>query len=1256
MKRLDQIRETSYLNAINAPQYRRIMRIFFAEYEKMRFQLYKEDVFDLLRIYPEFEDYTMEQLKSDLNALVEWKNLTPIQDPKRVYTIADYKNKQFRYSMSEYAVEIERLTVKLENLFIEGGSLSQSYFVRIEEAVSLAKSIGEASPKQLNEWWHNLQEDFKRTTYIRYNCYMLGKKALAYLDEKKKVDGVRGRLDAKEEERLEKQKEIEGRQEETDSLVEILNVLDVERLALNMEELEASIDRLDSFKESKAEAETEAAQLSGRIEEHREKIRSFDVQMRDCQNSMEVHVQEADKYQEELEENNQIILFEGHDTIKKLPEYKERRAIYQLMGKDLKELEQKIREGGKALSDLDQITREWDKEEQKLQEWLIKMQQAREQLKEAESLEHECRDKLIEGYHIHAESNKELAMSKENLSMIIAQIYRYGGARDLGEIQRLLHQMWEQQNQDLMKHYVQYQNSQEEACQREQKLKQELEEVIRMQDPVPERKKRVEEARKRLSDKNILYLPFYQAVEFAEGVEQEEKSLIECQLSDAGLLDALVVSKRDYEKSKEILQGLSDTLIYVAPTVKKTYPFLEPGDVETELKETVLGILSNISDAYDKEGEFILARDGYFRNGILEGYSAAEEEASFIGVNARKEKKERLIAQKREELIEAEKRLVYLMEMVERIRKRQVILRQEYDSLPRFDDLDQAIELVRSNSDDLERNKNFYEKQEQLTEQLKKRKKACEQKVITACKPLPYRRELEAYQEVIEALGEYDKLLNSLMHTLSALELDEEKRKRVQDAIEKEEESIDLAYVYLGKARRKEKELEVQIRHIEEYLDNPEIKAKTERLRQIREEMQEKNLCLQQNKERLAVLRNYLEILKGEIEGLKKDAVEQIEREIILRKYFQEELALGLVARQEDNTLYEAAKKVKDCIKEGDKNRSGVEMTTALMKTFQAHIGTLLNYGTSMEECFSDEGIDVSVLRSRQQIVFIWNGKRLYLEEFYTVIRDSIESNELLIKQKDREMFEGVLADTLSRKLSNRIGESRGWIRDMSSLMGSMDTSMALTFSLEWRPKSAEGEMELDTKELEKILSRDRELLTTEDIEKVSVHFRTKIRTAKLCAEENGDIVNYVDLIREALDYRKWFEFRLHYYRNGENRKELTNGAFNRFSGGEKAMAMYVPLFAAVNAQYKKSENPDHPRMIAMDEAFAGVDDKNISSMFELVEKLDFDYIMNSQVLWGCYETVRTLRIAELLRPANAKLVTVIYYYWNGRKRVLDEQ
>ena len=162
MEYLDQINEASYLSVPNAHIYRKIMRCFYREYEKMNFQLYKEDIFHLLKKDEEFANYPMEQLVLDLDALVKWKNLTPIQDPGRVYTIADYKNKQYQYTMSEYAVEIERLTVRLENIFLESGNLSTNFFVRLEKSLNKAPEMEVAALKEVNEWWSMLQEDFKR--------------------------------------------------------------------------------------------------------------------------------------------------------------------------------------------------------------------------------------------------------------------------------------------------------------------------------------------------------------------------------------------------------------------------------------------------------------------------------------------------------------------------------------------------------------------------------------------------------------------------------------------------------------------------------------------------------------------------------------------------------------------------------------------------------------------------------------------------------------------------------------------------------------------------------------------------------------------------------------------------------------------------------------------------------------------------------------------------------------------------------------
>ena len=113
------------------------------------------------------------------------------------------------------------------------------------------------------------------------------------------------------------------------------------------------------------------------------------------------------------------------------------------------------------------------------------------------------------------------------------------------------------------------------------------------------------------------------------------------------------------------------------------------------------------------------------------------------------------------------------------------------------------------------------------------------------------------------------------------------------------------------------------------------------------------------------------------------------------------------------------------------------------------------------------------------------------------------------------------------------------------------------------------------------------------------------------------------------------------------DRHELTKTNYNKLSGGERAMSMYIPLLSALHSKFI-SASEDAPHIISMDEAFAGVDENNISTMFKLMSDFDMNYILNSQVLWGTYETVDALSIVDIIRPLNTKDVTVMLYKWNG--------
>ena len=154
--------EVKYLNADNVGRYRCIMRIFFENYERLKYWLYQEEILEEMKKDPYFKDYTPEQCQQDLTMLTEWKNLNTIQDTKKVASIEEFKNKKYRYQMSEYSVEIERLVLRLENLLVEGASLEPTLLERIRRNVEQFSKMTGQSADAVYTWWTDLNQDFMR--------------------------------------------------------------------------------------------------------------------------------------------------------------------------------------------------------------------------------------------------------------------------------------------------------------------------------------------------------------------------------------------------------------------------------------------------------------------------------------------------------------------------------------------------------------------------------------------------------------------------------------------------------------------------------------------------------------------------------------------------------------------------------------------------------------------------------------------------------------------------------------------------------------------------------------------------------------------------------------------------------------------------------------------------------------------------------------------------------------------------------------
>jgi uncharacterized protein YPO0396 len=139
-----------------------------------------------------------------------------------------------------------------------------------------------------------------------------------------------------------------------------------------------------------------------------------------------------------------------------------------------------------------------------------------------------------------------------------------------------------------------------------------------------------------------------------------------------------------------------------------------------------------------------------------------------------------------------------------------------------------------------------------------------------------------------------------------------------------------------------------------------------------------------------------------------------------------------------------------------------------------------------------------------------------------------------------------------------------------------------------------------------------------------------------------------LEQLAKALDYRKWHRFTV-------ERQEGRKGTWAKLSGpassGERALGLTVPLFAAVASFYSQSEYKNSPRLVLLDEAFAGIDDDARANCMSLIGEFDLDFVMTSEREWACYKDLAGVSICQLQRREGIEGVHVSRWVWNGKTK-----
>lgn len=1097
--------------------------------------------------------------------------------------------------------------------------------------------------------------------YNQYNQMVLYQKASMYMEQLKMREEWEQK-GKKVESRIQKcKKELEKEQNHYEELEREEIVLKKEKQsfeqsdALYLKEQEKEcLAEIDAVKKEQSEKENQLVikkeRRSQLEQKKKEQIQSCEQKWDELETVLEQmeEIQETLSFEEFLFMKNDLIKhpeepypFEGHARL--LQTYISRVEESIIVLKEERQVQQKY---SQVLEELDKMNQEQD--------------QVQRELLQYETLLHEIKGELTEKLYQWERENRELQIDSAALQTMSRIIEDYSIDKDYTKIKDSIRDNYYETKESLCTKQRELMVCKSEIEEKQRMVEEELKEWETKKDPQPDRSEAVNKNRQYLAEHQIPFVPFYEMIDFSSHLNPNQAAILEETLMKMGILDALVIDPVYREQIRQLDEGFCDTYLFTdISSVKNNLN--EVFDIANEQNDkgfyqSISNVLASIGWNTEESSTWMNER-GNYRLGVLEGTITKNYEPRYIGVYAReryrREKLEQLAAEKERYQSDCQR----VLQEMEQLTQRQQLLEMEWNRFPSLEDMKIAAKDFNIKERELTICVRQVKKQQQRLEVQKKELEQIRMQVREVCAKVNLPMRLDVFEEAQNNLKQYKEELIQVRLLHTGYQNDRKSFAASCEYLEEIDQDIDDILYESGKIAGKLKTLQQTKEAIAQQLLLTDYETIKQRLNNCIERLE----VIPRERERSIQKITSLDYEKKTAEETREQNQIQLQEITIncewLEKAFKSEYALDYIKHDwiACETSQEQAQKICERFQGKFGNRKLTDLLGSVQEVYHQNKAGLLEYNLTIRTLFEqleEENTSFPVSMKRIDITGKYRGITINLNELTEKLEQDVEEQTQLLSEKDRELFEDILANTISKKIRSRIQASKRWVEKMNQLMESMQTSSGLKLSLRWKSKRADKEEQLDIKELVELLQKDVEIMKKEEVERLSTHFRSKIEEARRAAQDQNMMQSFHMIMREVLDYRKWFEFQLECQKTGERKRELTDRVFFTFSGGEKAMAMYVPLFSAVAAKYAGARK-DAPRLISLDEAFAGVDEMNIKDMFRLMVEFEFNFMINSQILWGDYETVPALAIYQLVRPENAKYVTVISYIWNGTMRNL---
>jgi hypothetical protein len=318
--------------------------------------------------------------------------------------------------------------------------------------------------------------------------------------------------------------------------------------------------------------------------------------------------------------------------------------------------------------------------------------------------------------------------------------------------------------------------------------------------------------------------------------------------------------------------------------------------------------------------------------------------------------------------------------------------------------------------------------------------------------------------------------------------------------------------------------------------------------------------------------------------------------------------------------------------------RGGRQVTEGTLKNTADRMSTgLKDFTEALAACDEDYRVDWEP-GGVVTVHVIDDEGRKPVAEFAARIAERAADQGILLEERERKVLEDELLAGLAQQIHGRVVAARDLVRDMDSDTRSKPMSSGIAVGIRW----AQSDKITDRQRAASRLL-DRAAPGPERLAELRGLLREMIREYR----GSHPRATYREALSSVLDYRSWHVFELLLLQPGEPEVRLTRAKHSVMSGGEKSASIHLPLFAAANALYSSAK--DHcPRMIALDEAFVGIDERYKPDLFGLAVKFDLDLFMTGHDLWVTCATVPMIAHYDMYHDKTTHTVSSLLMLWDG--------